>query len=523
MQHDPRAQMACSILSCAVLMLSRVASGSDGAAEAPLTVSNGEARADSTDPRSWPRFALHEARRIGAEIDHPHRRAQILEQIARTAIGIGDSDAAREILVAATSAARGISDRSLRDLALRDIGIDQARCDDVAGALRTLDDIESPELRDVVRVAVVQAQVDADELSAALVTARAIGKPAIMSDVLRTIALAHGRHERMGDARGIAERIPDSMVRAMAVADIAALHADIGNAQALETARVIARNVPDPRQRDVALSYVADVQAQSGDVRGALSTSESVKDGTTRAYALTRIANARLRSNDAALAQELLNRALATARRTKRSTATAAVLCEIAQTFTLSGDKAQAGTALDAALAIANSSRKLRQDTATFEKIARTRAGAGDIAAALSTAERVPDGSTKALLIHDILAAQAEAGDVDGALHAARAFTDPQLKVPALFGIIGVQTTSGNLRGARESMQLILEAARETEDLGFRSHSLAAIGAAQIEIGDRVDGWNSFQEALAAAAALPDAYARAHAYINLSDPFTNRR
>lgn len=523
MRRCPRAQLARSILLWSAVMLAPVVARSGSAAEPPVAVPYEEVTLDSSDPQSWPRFALNEARQIGIAIDHPHRHAQILEQIAIATTGIGEPGAARVLLEDATRAALGIRDPSLRDLALRDIGINQTRCDDVPGALRTLDHMESPELRDAVRSSIVNAQVDAKQLSAALSTARAIGNPTVMSDALRTIAIAHAQRERMGDARDIAQRVPDRLVRAMAVADIAALHADIGNAQALESARLIARNVVDARQRDVALSYVAGIQAQSGDVRGALSTSDTIKDGSSRAYALTRIANARMRMNDASLAQELLNRALAAARRTKPSTAAAAVLCEISQAFVLNGDKAQAGAALDAALAVATSGRKLRQNTATFETIARVRARAGDVAGALSTAERVPEGSAKALLIHDILAAQAEAGDVDAALLTARALSEPQLQVAAFFGIIGVQITSGLLPGARESMQQILELARETEDLGFRSHSLAALAAAQIDIGNRVAGWKSFEEALAAAAQLPDAYTRALAYVNLSDPFTQRR
>jgi tetratricopeptide (TPR) repeat protein len=308
----------------------------------------------------------------------------------------------------------------------------------------------------------------------------------------------------------------------MASADIAALHADIGNAQALNNARLIARSTPNARQRDVALSYVAGVQAQSGDVRGALATSNAIKDGTSKAYALTRIAGARTDSPDEAAIPQLLERALSTARRAKPTGATPAVLCEIAHSYILLGDLAQARSALDHAYTIATSKRGLRYSAATVEKIARLRARTGDIAGALTISAGVHDGSARALLVHDILAVQAEKDDVRGAIRTAETLGDARLQVAALFGIVGVQMTNGDVQGARASLKRVLELTRDTADAGFRSHSLGAVAAAQVELGDRTDAWPNFQEALAAAAAVPDTYARAFAYVNVADPFTER-
>jgi hypothetical protein len=78
------------------------------------------------------------------------------------------------------------------------------------------------------------------------------------------------------------------------------------------------------------------------------------------------------------------------------------------------------------------------------------------------------------------------------------------------------------VHGARASLKRVLELTRDTADAGFRSHSLGAVAAAQVELGDRTDAWPNFQEALAAAAAVPDTYARAFAYVNVADPFTER-
>jgi tetratricopeptide (TPR) repeat protein len=522
MPHPSRGLPARSLLLWTLAIAGAGLTGFVSTAEPTASATPLTGSAESSDPASWPRFALHEARLAAAQLDHAHRRVQALEQIAAATTGLGDCPAARTILAEALGTAREIADVALRDLALRDIAKRQAACADVAAALATLAEIDSRSERNAVSIAVVSAQVAADELPQALQVAGAIDDPVMMSEAQRMIAVAQARRGRMNEAREIAGRIPDFLVRAMASADIAALHADIGNAQALNSARLIARATPNARQRDVALSYVAGVQAQSGDVRSALGTSAAIKDGTSKAYALARIAAARAGTVDDAAVPELLDRAFSAARRAKPTGATAAVLCEIAQGYMVRGDVAQARSVVDHAYTIATSKRGLRYGVGVVEKIARLRARMGDIASALAIAEGIPDGSSRALLVHDILAAQAEKDDVAGAIRAANALTDARLQVAALFGIVGVQMTSGDSAGARTSLRRVLELARETPDLGFRSHSLGAVAAAQVELGDRTDAWPIFQDALAAAAALPDAYARAYAYVNLSDPFTQR-
>lgn len=521
MAHSPRGLQARSFLSAIGLTLATLG-GLVGTSEPSVAIAQAANGPDSSDPASWPRFALAEARQTATALDHAHRRVQALEQVAAATTGLGDCTAASAILADAVAAAGDIADVSLRDIALRDIAKRQASCADVAGARDTLAAIVDPDERDAVSLAVVSAQLTAGELPEATQVAEAIVDSVTMSEAQRMVALAHARRGRMSEARDIAAHIPDFLVRAMASADIAALHADIGNAQALNNARLIARNTPNARQRDVALSYVAGVQAQSGDVRGALATSNAIKDGTSKAYALTRIAGARTDTADAAAIPELLDRALSTARRAKPTAATPAVLCEIAHGYVLRGELAQARRALDDAYTIATSKRGLRYSAATVEKIARLRARAGDIAGALTIAAGVADGSVRALLVHDILAVQAEKDDVTGAIRTAETLGDARLQVAALFGIVGVQMTNGDVQGARTSLKRVLGLTRDTADVGFRSHSLGAVAAAQVELGDLTEAWPNFQEALTAAAAVPDAYARAFAYVNLADPFTER-
>lgn len=454
-------------------------------------------------------------------IDHPHRRAQVFAQIAAAMAAIGDHDAAHAVIPEGIDAAHGISDPWLRDVALGDLAIAQARSDDVTGALRTLDTIGAPEVRDAVRTAVTSAHVDSDRLSAALTIARLMHMPAPRSQALRAIAVAHAEQEHMREAREIAALIPDAAVRAMAVADIAALHADIGNEQALESARLIARGVRDARQRHAALGYVAAVQAQSRDLPGALATTAAIRDAAARADALVRVADARLRIADASQVPDLLQRALTAVRQARPGEATVAVLCRIAQSFIRVRDDARARSVAESALEMTISSRRLRHNSALLAAIARIQARAGDVPGAHATADRIPADRSKALLIHDILAAQAEAGEIRQATITAQSIGDPGQRIPGLFGIVGVQTASGDRLGARDSLRLILRSVDDAQDADFRAHSLGAVAAAQVEMEDLEEGWSNFQAALAAAATLADPYARALADVNLSDPFAS--
>jgi tetratricopeptide (TPR) repeat protein len=478
--------------------------------------------ADSPDPETWPRLSLSEARRLATNVDDPFRRAQILEQTAAVAIGLGDAVTACGMLREAFDAARAITDRSLRDLALKEIAVSQSRCADVSAALRTMEQISDRGTRDTVSSALVDALVSAGQLGSALSVARGIYAPVTISHALRKIAVAQARGERFADARALADEIPDDMLRALAVADIGAFHANIGNEQALETARSIARRVRPAAQREAALGYVAAVQAQSGNVQDALSTADSIKGPATRAYALARIADVLLQAGDPVQADELLNRAVALTRTARPSETTAIVLCEIAATLIVAGHKAGAISALEMAFSSAASVRKHRWDTTIFEIIARAQARAGAVRPALATAEKIPASGARALVIHDILAARAEAGGAAEAVEIARSFRDPQVEIAGLFGIVGAQAAGGDIAGANRSLKLILEAARSTADPDYRAHSLGAVAAAQVRMGDTIDGWPIFQEALAEAATLADPYARALAHVNLSDPFTQR-
>jgi hypothetical protein len=199
----------------------------------------------------------------------------------------------------------------------------------------------------------------------------------------------------------------------------------------------------------------------------------------------------------------------------------AIVLCEIAEALILADNKTEATAVLEAAFASANTGRRPQRESALFETIARTQARAGDIAHALTTADRVSE-SVRALLVHDILAAQAEAGDAAMATTTARSFRDAQLKIAGLIGIVGAQTAHGNVAGANETLGLIIDTARTLPDTDFRAHSLGAVAAAQVRLGNAGDGWSTFQEALTEAESVLDPYARALAYVNLSDPFTQR-
>jgi hypothetical protein len=286
--------------------------------------------ADSPDPESWPRLSLGEAHRIAPTVADPFRRAQVLEQTAAVAIGLGDVSTACGLLVDAFEVARAIDDRSLRDLALRNIGVTQARCSDVRGAAQTVEAIGGREPRDIAASAIVDAQVSAGQLGAALQVARAIDAPLTMSQALRKIAVVHAREERFADARAVADDIPDDMLRALALADIARCMLTSEMRKHRSGALHRTTRAPTPARP---LGYVAAIQASFGRHAGRAHRPAGIKGPATRAYALARIADVLLQVDDVSQAEDLLSRALVLARSAKPGETTATVLCEIAQTL----------------------------------------------------------------------------------------------------------------------------------------------------------------------------------------------
>ncbi|HEY7378290.1 MAG TPA: hypothetical protein VH542_06375 [Steroidobacteraceae bacterium] len=474
---------------------------------------------DPGEPTSWARYAMLESSHAAEDIEDPYFRTEALVRIAALHASFGDMDGARAGLRTARTIAGAINGAPSHDLALRDVGLQWARLGDVAAALDAANVIASRDLRAQLLDAVIGVQISAGDFGAAKITAQGLTSAAATEQVLRRIAQAQARGDKIGDARATVAAIENDGTRAIAAADVAAALSDVGNADSIDKALLIARDIHGKYERDAAYVYIALIQAHSGDVTGAIRTLERVKDAASRALGLARLSSMRAAEHDSSHAETFLARALADIDKARPSRARTLALCEIAIAQITLGQKEDARARLREALEVESSTRDPKARGPGLEAIARLQARAGDIAGASSTAALVTDDTTRALLIHDIAAVQAESGDVTGARATAEGLADARLQVPAWFGIIGVQTAAGDRAGARDSLQAVQEHARALEDPGYRSQSLAAVAAAHVKLDDVASGWTSFQEAIAAAAQLKQGVARSAAFANIAEPF----
>jgi hypothetical protein len=470
-------------------------------------------------PSSWARYAMLESSNAAETIEDPYFGVEALVRIAGLRASFDDADGARATLRTARGIADGISGAPSHDLALRDVGLQWARFGDIDSALDAANAIEASEQRTEVLGAIIGVQISAGDFGAAKSTAQGLRSDADAEQVLRRIAQAQAHRDKVGDARATVAAIEDDSTRAIAAADVAAALSDVGNSDSIEKALVIARDIHGKYERDAAYVYIALIQAHSADVTGAIKTLERVKDAASRALGFARLSAMRSTAQDSSHADAFLQRALADVAKARPSRARTLALCEIAVAQIASGQKEPARTLLQQALQAESSARDSKAVGPGLEAIARLQARAGDIAGASSTAARLTDETTRALLVHDIAAAQAESGDMAGARAMAEGLTDARLQVPAWFGIIGVQIAAGDRAGARDSLQAVQEHARALEDLEYRSQSLAAVAAAHVKLDDVPSGWTSFQEAVAAAAELKQGVARSAAFANIAEPF----
>ncbi len=466
---------------------------------------------DANDSSAWANYALTEARAAAQSIPDAYFKAEAMVRIAAVNTSFGNLDAARTSLRDARKIANEVKVSPGQGLALRSIGLEWARIRDVDAALEAADAIATDEMRDPVLVAVINLQVGSGNIPAALGNVRRLSTAIGREQMLRRIAQQQARLGKLSDARATIAAIGDEGIRAIASADVASALADIGNSDSVAVAIDMAGGIHNKSERDAAYVYISLVQATSGNLKGAASTLDRVKEPAARALGFARLATLRAQADDSVNAELFLKRAMTDVPRKRTAPGKSLALSEIAVAQIATGQKPAARATLQQAL-------EADGRGPGPEAIARLQARAGDIAGALNTAMQVSDDATHALLIHDITTAQAEAGDVSGARATAQALADARLQVPAWFGIIGVQAAAGDQAGAKDSVQMAQQEARAIDDTEYRAQALGALAAVHVKLADVPSGWSTFQEAVATADLIDQGSARSAAFANIAEP-----
>ena len=217
-----------------------------------------------------------------------------------------------------------------------------------------------------------------------------------------------------------------------------------------------------------------------------------------RAGALIKIASAQLTMNEPDRARWTLARALAAAGTIGSEYWRAHQLILIAQLQGAAGALAEARKSIAAARGVGSVFGQ------SLRECAAVQAGAGDFEGALATARAIRSESLRNWSIADIVRAQVRAGDDGGALVTAQRIDKTYFRMLAMYHIGSARAENGDSDGALRAAERILEIwlgapgeflGRDAEIL--YSDTLKAIAEAHVAAGE-------YEEALSLAAEMPD-------------------
>ena len=253
--------------------------------------------------------------------------------------------------------------------------------------------------------------------------------------------------------------------------------------------------------RSGALVSIAKAQAAAGDLRGASSTAERIRDERYLGWALMFIARAQAAASNS-------RQALATAERAPSLEGRAEVLAAVAKAQIEVGDKSGAALTIERALETAERIADEDDRDNPFQKISGAQLAAGDIQQAVATARRIASPTARSEAFRSIFEAQAEAGDVEGsrrslksALAAAGQEGKSYLRVGDYTRIAEAQAKFGDASGARRTLDLALAAIEERQE-GERAHSLAFFAGTLADFGRTEDAARLIERVLVTAEQL---------------------
>ena len=451
-------------------------------------------------------------------IDTAGDRAVAYTHIAKAQAKSGDREVARKTFGTAFEAARGMANRLNRLKALRDILEAHVEVGEVAGAGKVAENIENMEPLDSdfisawasARIAIAQANSGDREtarktFAAALKTAQGMEDEARRDAALMAIVQSQLEVDDVASARKALASFRSGSVLVRALASIALAEAKSGYKQAAQQDFAVAletvQGVEDPSERDAVLMDIVLPQLEFGDVAGARKASTSFASDYWLVGALTSIALAEAESGGQGSGQETLAAAFAAAQAMEDTSSRDSRLWEIADAQERVGDVVGA---LKSVFCIEDIPYYRVTSIATHAKV-------GDIGAVLGIMDKLgkcpkPDEASSEIVgdeaWSEIVRALFDAGHIDGALKAAEYMDDRQLRYETLFEILQEQRSMGFLEkgdfaGARDTLQRVVKALEHMDDVQLGHDALVEIILAKMEMED-------FTGAIATAQRMSD-------------------
>jgi len=391
--------------------------------------------------------------------------------------------------------------------------------------------VYKPELRDWALGEILVAQARAGLGPEAMATAGRIRDPRLIVVALRDIAEAQAASGSSDKALAAAGIILDPVKRAEALAAIADIQVKRGNLNdAKSTARTLLEfleNVPDLLTRVSFQTQAAVILAHAGggpEAAGILSGTEQFVraniEGNNRSVALRHVAKALAETEQWVQALTILSDVTETSNRTP-------VLIAAATKQALAGDAA-------AALATANTIEEVRFRAVVLGQIALAQAEKGGLAAAESTLEMALAAIEKIKLpyarsyaVSRVSVAMAGIGKLPGAglkstglfkkaVEAAEGIDDNRLRAHTLWSIGAEQIRAGDNRGARLTKALANQATGKIKSTLSRVWMFSEIATRHAAEGEEVAAWAAFDHGLTVARSIDNSWGRARAFGKLA-------
>jgi peptidoglycan hydrolase-like protein with peptidoglycan-binding domain len=404
----------------------------------------------------------------------------------------------RCLLTEALESAKAVFKPELRDWALGEILVAQARAGLGQDAMKTASRIRDPRLIIVALRDIAEAQAVSGLNEKALAAADIISDPAKQSEALAAIADIQIKRGDFEAAKITAARLLETLeklpaplarvsFRSRAAVILAHAAATSQADDILKKTEAFARRSITGRSLGVALRHVANAFAETEQLTRAMIILDDVTEGTNRTPVLITTATKQAQAGDAAAA-------LATAGTIEEVRFRAVVLGRIALTQAENGDLPASRITIKMALAAIEKIKLPYARSYAVSRVALAIAGIGKLPAARVRAPAI----------------------FKQAIDSADEIDDNQLRAHTLWTIAAEQIRADDERGARRTKALANQATGLIKSTLSRVWMFSDIAASHASEGEDVAAWAAFDHGLSVARKIDNSWGRARAFGRLA-------
>ncbi|NQV84240.1 MAG: peptidoglycan-binding protein [Rhodospirillales bacterium] len=404
----------------------------------------------------------------------------------------------RCLLTEALESAKAVFKPELRDWALGEILVAQARAGLGPDAMATASRIRDPRLIIVALRDIAEGQAASGLNDKALAAADIISNPAKQAEALAAIADIQVKRGDFDAAKVTAARLletlkglPEPLAQVSFQARSAVIFAHAANPQRaadiLQKTEAFARKTIDARNMGVALRHVANAWAETEQLAQAMTILDDVTEHSNRTPVLITTATKQALAGDAAAA-------LATARTIEEVRFRAIVLGQIALTQAEKNNLSAAEITLELALGAIKKIKLPYARSYAVSRVALSMAGIGKLPTARV---RAPSIFRKAI-------------------ESAEEIDDNQLRAKTLWTIAAEQFRAGDEKGAQGTRARANQATGKMKSTLSRVWMFSEIAAGHATEGEEVAAWAAFDHGLSVARSIDNSWGRARAFGRLA-------